>query len=238
MKRFISVVICAHNEEKGIAKCIEGVKNQTYPKVKYEIIVVDNASSDKTAEVAKDLGARVVFEKNKGIAYARQKGAESARGEVITFTDADTLVPKNWLEKIANAFEKDEKLVGFGGTYKITSGSFISKFFINNGMYYLYLLGRLATGGWVLIGPNMAFRKSAFEKTKGFDTSVMQGEDIDISQKLQKIGKVKLENKFFVYQSGRRFEKGFIKGLLSYGLSWPMKVFFHKDSNKQLKDFR
>ena len=238
MKTFISVVICAHNEEKGIAKCIEGVKNQTYPKDNYEIIVVDNASSDKTAEVAKDLGVRVVFEKNKGIAYARQRGAESAKGDIVAFTDADTLVPKNWLEKIADAFEKDEKLVGFGGTYKINTGTFISKFFINNGMYYFYFLGRLFTGAWVLIGPNMAFRKSAFEKTKGFDTSISQGEDTDVSQKLQKLGKVRLENNFFVYQSGRRFDQGLIKGLLSYGINWPMKVFFHKDSNKQLEDFR
>jgi len=234
----ISVVICAHNEEKGIAKCIEGVKNQTYPKENYEIIVVDNASDDKTAEVAKLSGAQVVSEPNKGIAHARQKGSVSANGGIIAFTDADTQVPKDWLERLTKPFEKDENLVAFGGMYRITTGSPLTKLFINHGMYYLYLLARIITGGWILIGPNMAYRKWAFEKTGGFNTSLSQGEDTDISQKLQKIGKVKVVNSFYVYQSGRRFERGLIKGLMSYGPNWPMKVFFHKDTSKKLEDFR
>lgn len=234
----ISVVICAYNEEKGISKCIENLKNLDFPKENYEIVVVDNASTDKTSEIAKSLGARVVLEKEKGIAHARQKGSEEARGEIIAFTDADTIVPKNWLKTIAEAFAKDEKLVGFGGTYRINSGSFLSRFVMNNGMYPLYLFGKIVTGGWILIGPNMAYRKWAFEKTGGFNTSLPQGEDTDISQKLQKFGKVKLINGFYVYQGGRRFEKGLVKGLLSYGFNWPMKVFFHKDTAKPLKDFR
>lgn len=235
---FVSVVICAYNEEKGITNCIAAVKNQTYPKKRYEIVVVDNASTDKTAEVARLSGARVVIEKHKGIAYARQKGSLSAKGEIIAFTDADTLVPKNWLESLIGPFEKDENLVAFGGTYRITTGSPLAKFVINHGMYYLYLFARIITGGWILIGPNMAYRKKAFEKTGGFDTGLLQGEDTDISQKLKKIGKVRLSNDFYVYQSARRFEKGLIKGLISYGLNWPMKVFFHKDTTKKLKDFR
>jgi len=109
---------------------------------------------------------------------------------------------------------------------------------MNYGTYPLYLFARIITGGWILIGPNMAYRKWAFEKTGGFDTSLSQGEDTDISQKLQKIGKVKLINGFYVYQGGRRFEQGLIKGLMSYGINWPMKVFFHKNTSKKLQDFR
>jgi len=234
----ITVVICAYNEEKGIAKCIETLQHLDFPKTDYEIVVVDNASTDKTAEIAASLGARVVFEKEKGIAHARQKGSVEAKGDIIAFTDADTQVPKNWLKTIAGAFEKDEKLVGFGGIYRINSGSLLSRLVMNYGTYPLYLFARIITGGWILIGPNMAYRKWAFEKTGGFDTSLSQGEDTDISQKLQKIGKVKLINGFYVYQGGRRFEQGLIKGLMSYGINWPMKVFFHKNTSKKLQDFR
>lgn len=234
----ISVVVCAYNEEKGIAECINAIKKQSLAGGDYEILVVDNASTDKTAEIARGLGARVVSEPHKGIAHARERGSEEAKGEIIVFTDADTKVPDNWLTTIAGAFKKDEKLVGFGGTYKITTGTFLSRLVMNSTMYPLYLLGKIITGGWVLIGPNMAYRKWAFDKTGGYDTSLSQGEDIDISQKLQKLGKVKLVNNFYVYQTGRRFEKGLIPGLRSYGISWPMKVFFHKDTTKKLQDFR
>ena len=238
MKPYISVVICAHNEEKRLLESLNTVKDQDFPKEKYEIVVVDNASTDNTAEIAKAAGARVVEEKQKGIAFARQKGSEEALGEIIVFTDADTKVPKHWLKTIADAYEKDEKLIGFGGTYKINTGTKASQFFINNGMYYLYFLARIITGGWMLIGPNMSYKKWAFEKTGGFNTKLSQGEDTDISEKLQKFGKVKLINHFYVFQSGRRFEQGLIKGLLSYGISWPMKVLFNKDVSKELKDFR
>ncbi len=234
----ISVVICAYNEEKRIGKSIEAIQEQDFPKEDFEIVVVNNASTDQTAELAKSYGVRVVYEKEKGIAHARQKGSEEARGEIIAFTDADTHVPNHWLKTIAQAFQKDEKLVGFGGVFRINSGSFMSRLVINHGEYPLYLLAKIITGKWLLVGNNMAYKKSAFEKTGGYNTNLSQGEDTDISQKLNKVGKVKLINNFYVYQSGRRFEQGLIRGLASYGWNWPLKVFFNIDTAKRLPDFR
>ena len=88
-KRYtVSVVIPCHNEEKGI--------RQTYkmiPKFVDEVVVVDNLSTDKTAKIAKSLGARVVFEKNKGYGFAMKRGIEEAKEDIVITIDGDGTYP-------------------------------------------------------------------------------------------------------------------------------------------------
>ncbi len=230
----ISIVIPAYNEEKYIENVLKSIKKQTYKN--YEVIVVDNNSTDNTAQIAKKYGAKVVKEKKKGSAAARQAGFSEAKGEIIASTDSDAIVPENWLEKFIKEFEKDPSLVAVGGVYRIYSGPFFARLAMQYGMYPVYAFGKLFSG-WVLIGPNFAVKREAFNKTSGFSTNIPQGEDIDIALKLQKIGKVLLKPDY-VYSSGRRFEKGLIKGLQTYGFYWPLKVIFKKDSYYEFKDFR
>jgi len=103
----ISVVVPAYNEEKNIGQCLTALKNQDYPSKNYEIIVVDNNSTDKTAQIANEMGVRVVPEEKQGYVFALRKGCSQAKGEIITITDADALVPKDWLKKIYQAFQKN-----------------------------------------------------------------------------------------------------------------------------------
>lgn len=109
-----SVVIPAYNEENLLPRCLESLKQQKFPKDKFEIIVVDNNSKDKTARLAKKFGAKVLFESKKGIAYARQKGAQNAKGDVIVSVDADCELPPDFLKKIAKRFS-DKNVVGLCG---------------------------------------------------------------------------------------------------------------------------
>lgn len=99
----VSVVIPARNEEKYIGKCLQSLLEQE--EKADEIIVVDNNSSDKTAEIAKSYGARVIKEKTQGITYARTLGFNSAKFEIIARVDADTTVPKDWILRIKKDFE-------------------------------------------------------------------------------------------------------------------------------------
>ena len=78
---FISVVVPALNEEKYIGHCLSSLRAQHYPRELYEIIVVDNASTDRTAEIARRFGLKVVFEPQRGVGRARHRGAQEARGE-------------------------------------------------------------------------------------------------------------------------------------------------------------
>jgi len=206
----ISLVIPAFNEEKNLPRLFETIKNQDF-KGTFEIIVVDNNSTDKTAQVAKKLGALVVKEKVQGIGPAKNRGCLEAKGEIIAICDADNLLPPSWLSTIWKSLSRSKKIVG------VTGPIFISEIpkFISYTLKFLYFAFlKLAQR---LEGCNMAFRKDAFLKVGGFTEGIKFGEHIDISEKLKKVGKIFVNHKLFVYFSPRRYQKqGWIKGLFPY----------------------
>ncbi|ACX72063.1 glycosyl transferase family 2 [Methanocaldococcus vulcanius M7] len=105
----VSIVIPAYNEEKAIGKTLELIKN-TIEKIKgydFEIIVVDNNSSDSTGKIAKSLGAKVVFERNKGYGNAYKKGLKEAGGDIIITGDADGTYPFEDIPKFLQIIEKN-----------------------------------------------------------------------------------------------------------------------------------
>jgi 1,2-diacylglycerol 3-alpha-glucosyltransferase len=222
----ITVVIPAYNEEDFIKITLSSIVDQTYKN--FELIVVDNNSTDKTGEIAKSFGARVIVEKKKGVAWARQAGFMAAQGSFIVTTDADTVVASDWVEKMAQGFS-DEKIVGFGGLNRLYSGPVGSRAATRYLATAFWVIDRIASHGWNLLGSNFGVRKSAFEKINGFNTSLTLGEDVDLSQRLKDVGKVKLDPTLLVYSSGRRFRNGLILGVITYAPSWFMRVVFKKD---------
>jgi len=231
-KILISVVIPAFNEEKFLPSCLESLRNQDFKN--FEIIVVDNNSTDKTAKIAKKFGVKVIKEKRQGVAFARQRGFFEAKGKIVATTDADTILPKNWLSKIFEEFEKDKDLVAFGGSCIFYSGPISAKLASRFLLYPYLLLDKFFSGGWNLMGCNMAIKKDAFLKVGGFDTSLKLNEDIEISYRLRKIGKVILDPKFKVKTSGRRYRHGLIFGLINYAPSTLCRWIFKKFDKFQL----
>jgi glycosyltransferase involved in cell wall biosynthesis len=222
----ISVVIPAFNEEKFLPKCLESLKNQDFKD--FEMIVVDNNSTDKTVEIAKKFGAIVFSEKNQGVAFARQKGFLKARGKIIASTDADTILSQNWLSRIFEEFQRDESLLAFGGSCILYSGPFSAKLAARYFFPFLLRLDKIFSGGWNLMGSNFAVRKSAFLKIGGFNTNLKLNEDIEISHRLRKVGKVILDPNFKVKTSGRRYRHGLIFGLINYAPSTIFRFLFKK----------
>lgn len=104
----VSIIIPAFNEEKYLPKLITSIKHQTYRDI--EIIVVDNLSTDKTASVAREMGAVVITVAEKNLPFVRNKGAEKARGEILFFIDADSLIENSYVERLVNALSDKIKL--------------------------------------------------------------------------------------------------------------------------------
>ena len=100
----ISVIIPTYNEEKAIAHTLAHIGNQTIPRSNYEIIVVDGGSRDRTREIASKYADQVIMQKSKAVGGARNDGVESATGRVVVHTDADVVVPRDWLKNILSLF--------------------------------------------------------------------------------------------------------------------------------------
>jgi len=226
----ISLIIPAFNEEKNLPRLFKTIKNQDF-KGNFEIIVVDNNSTDKTAQIAKRLGARVVKEKIQGIGPAKNRGCLEARGKILAICDADNLLPPHWLSTIWKSFSQSKEIVGVSGSVFISEIpkpiSYILWFLY---LAFLKLIKRLE-------GCNMAFRKDAFLKVGGFTKGVKFGENIDISEKLKKVGKIVISSKLFVYFSPRRYQKqGWIKGTLPY-LKYEIKFLLTKNTKVLKKTY-
>jgi glycosyltransferase involved in cell wall biosynthesis len=103
----ISIIIPAYNEEKLIGLCLSSLQNQNFNKRYYEIIVINNASTDNTAQIVQNFEVRLIDEPKKGVTFAIKRGFMEAKGKIIAITEADTLVPPDWLSKIYKAFQKN-----------------------------------------------------------------------------------------------------------------------------------
>ena len=202
----ISVIIPAWNEEKLLPDCLESLKNQTLPKEKFEVVVVDNNSTDKTREIAESYGSRIIGCQVQGVAAARVAGSEGAYGEIIAGTDADTQVAPEWLETIASHFEKDPDLLGLTGPTYFKEANFFSK---NLSFFAFDVFQRLnfAIRKPTFSGFNYAVRVDAYREIGGINPELESAEDIDLSFRLAKKGKVEYVSDVVVYTSARRIKK-------------------------------
>jgi glycosyltransferase involved in cell wall biosynthesis len=119
----IAAVICAHNEAHFLPDVIASLVGQTLPADAYSIVVIDNASTDATARVLKDLsgtpGLQTVHEAQPGLALARNRGLDATTADLIAFIDADAIAAPNWLERIANTFASFPRAGVVGGPVEV-----------------------------------------------------------------------------------------------------------------------
>lgn len=223
----VSIVIPAYNEEKWIGKTLEAVAKQDYPD--FEVIVVDNASVDKTSEIVKqyadkDSRIKLVHEPKKGLLNAREAGRVAAGGDIIAQLDADCLPKPDWITKAISYFTPE--IVVVTGPYHFYDASGIVGFLINSGQRFLYepagYIAQKLNRGTLMVGGNSFIRASALKKIGGYDTSIdFYSEDTDTGTRLFRIGKVVFKNAIIVDSSARRFN--------AFGL--------HKLNNRYIKAF-
>ena len=188
-----SVIIPAYNEEAYLPKTIESLRKSIIASKlikNAEIIVVDNCSSDRTAEIGENLGATVVSEPIRQISRARNAGARHAKGDILFFIDADTSIE---VEHLTVACEEILKEKAYGGGALIQFDDHQDKFF----------LGVLIPAFWNLVsktfrmaaGSFLFCRKEDFDKIKGFPETMYAGEELAFVRKLKKLNR-KSDQKF------------------------------------------
>ena len=239
----ISIVIPAYNEEHLLRSCLNALKNQDF-KGTYEVIVADNNSTDNTKSIVEKFDVKYLLEKNKGVACARERGFREARGKIIASTDADTIVPKNWLTKIATNFDRDQKIVAITGPIDFFGQTKKRLMILNVFAPITRFIGKVASKNSLLRGANFAIKKDVFEKIGGFDSRLVVGEDVDLGIHAREFGTIFDDKNLRVKTSARKFEfessnvKGF-KGLLkTYLVNFWWLMIFKKPMVNELKDVR
>lgn len=187
MNTRISLVIPVHNEEKQLADCLRAVAAQRQKP--YEVIVVDNNSTDRTVQIAKRFKfVRVVTAKRQGVVHARDRGFNVARGDIIGRIDADTRLPSDWTTQVAQIFE-DTSIDAVSGAmhyYDVPYPRFFSRF----DLMIRRRTARLMADEVFLQGANMAVRRSAWRACRN-DMCRVGGlhEDFDLAIHLSQAGR-------------------------------------------------
>lgn len=179
----VSVVVCAYNADRTMRACLESLTRLKY--VNYEVVIVDDGSRDRTAEIAMEFPQfRLIRQSNRGLSIARNVGLHAARGEIIAYTDSDCVVDPDWLTLMVRTMT-ESGLDGCGGPNYAPheDGRVEACVAVSPGAPCEVLFA--VDHAEHLAGCNMAFRKAALTAIDGFDPQfTTAGDDVDICWRL------------------------------------------------------
>jgi len=226
----ISVIVCTYNgSHKWLAECFRHLKKIDYPN--YEVIVVDDGSTDRFTDCARDYGFRLIRTPNLGLGNARNTGLSAATGEIVAYIDDDAYPDPDWLKYVAATFLHTD-FVGVGGPNLPPCGDgWVAECVANSpgGPIHVMLTDRQAEH---IPGCNMAYRKSALLEIGGFDERFrVAGDDVDVCWSLQKRNwKLGFSPAAVVWHHRRNSVRTYLKQQRGYGRAeallekkWPEK---------------
>ncbi|MCJ7632938.1 glycosyltransferase family 2 protein [Candidatus Bathyarchaeota archaeon] len=189
----ISIVICTYNRKNLLRMCLNSIYAQDYPESNFEVIVVDGGSTDGTKELCKEFPKiRFITESRFGLAYARNLGAELARGSIVAYTDDDCIVDKLWLRNLIAGFQFSENVMGAGGPVYPLHPEIIPEKILVKAALGLYDEGQEVKPIQGIITSNSAFKTEIFKFIRFDETLgvtrrgklILCGEDTDFCQTL------------------------------------------------------
>lgn len=235
----ISLIIPAYNEEQYIGPCLESVLKHASGTFK-EIVVVDNASTDRTFEIASQYdGVRVIREARKGLTHARQVGLESTTSALVAYIDADCRMDNQWFATAESHFAKYPHTVSLTGPVWYYDGARALQWLVI-ALEWVSLPIAYHLAGYLVIGGNFIAQRAALEQIGGFDRDIaFFGEDADIARRLSAVGPTYLRMHFAIATSMRRFQHdGVIRTALNYTFNFISHVFFKKSFTESYTDHR
>lgn len=212
----VSIIVITRNEERNISECLQSLLSIEYPKSHYEIIVVDS-SDDRTPDLVKQFPVRLIRLKERGFGVARNTGISYARFDLVAFTDADCIVPKDWIRKLAIRFDSGVGGVG-GNAFPPPASPYLGKCIACLGFPAGGALGldeiyhRIGKNLEAIGTCNAIFRRDILIMVGGFDDNLRYGgEDQDIGHKIREKGFcLTYEKDSFVYHRTRSSLREFL----------------------------
>ena len=199
-----SIIVCTHNRAAYLKKNLPHLDALEYPRSEYEIIVVDNASTDDTPAVVKEVGCGIIyiFEQTPGLSHARNRGIESAKGELVAFIDDDAWPDQDWLQQLEKGFV-DKKVACVGGKVlpdweagRVSWPDWVHPLLV--AQYSITGYGeieRSTTYPNIPAGTNIAFRKCVLSSIGGFrpdlgrlGSCLISGEEGEMCLRVQQAG--------------------------------------------------
>lgn len=191
-----SVIIPAKNEERNIGRCLESLLAVTWDQADYEILLIDNGSSDRTLEIARALGVRCFLRPNDTIAGLRNFGARQARGRILAFLDADCTVDASWLREASRYIERVD-VVGFGSPPIVPAEST----WVQRAWFQVRRKKGIGQTDW-LESMNLFVRREAFDQLRGFKDVLVTCEDYDLSLRLGQKGQLVADERIIAVHHG------------------------------------
>jgi FkbM family methyltransferase len=211
---FVSVVVVTFNRSNRITPCMKSLTRQSYPKDRCEVIVVDDGSTDNTAQIVRAQGVRVIrHEANQGISAARNTGLAAAKGEIVAYIDDDAVADPHWLEYLVQPFDSSEVTASGGKVFAYKTEYIAERYLsaVGSGNPAPFEFGKSKNPLWrfsiylkdmflpisiatkktevqAVFGCNCAYRTSALRAVGGFDETLLADEDTEISTRLRNGG--------------------------------------------------
>jgi len=242
----LSFVIPAYNEEFYLAACIDSILAQTrgFEDIT-EIIVVNNASTDGTRDVAlRYPGVKLVDEPRKGLTYARQAGFLASSGALVANVDSDSRLTPGWVDRVLAAFRSNSSLAALSGPlvyYDLLprQRALVHIFYLTAWMTYACNRYILRVGSMVQ-GGNFVVSRAALERIGGFNLAItFYGEDTDIARRLHDVGDVLFTFDLKMFSSARRLKR---EGMLTmagrYSINYLWTTFFKRPYTHEHIDIR
>lgn len=235
-----SVVIPAFNAQKTLARCLKALERQTVSSDEFEVILVDDGSTDQTARIALEFKSVMLLkQQNAGPARARNRGAQKARAPIVVFLDSDCVAKKNWLLEMLKPFE-DPAIVGVQGRYENPLPDAVARFVqFEIEKRYENLQSSMKKNGSIdfVSTYSAAYRKKIFLENGGFDEGfrTASGEDTDLSFRLAEKGhKLVFASKAIVehYHPTNMWKYWKTKFFRAY---WRVRI-YRKNPKKMVKD--
>lgn len=229
-KTKISIIIPTYNRAEKLKRCLKSILSLRYRSDWYEIIIVDDASTDRTKGVIKEFSdwykniSLISNKKNRGPASSRNKGVKNSKGEIIVFIDDDCIPQKGWFKEIEKSHKRYKHELAIGGkTESLDKTKNISIFRDFQRKYCMKRNSIHKKHLYYLPTDNISYKREVFKKVGYFNESLRYSEDIEFNMRLSKINKpVKYNKDMIVYHEHEKTIRDFIKRSYQYGRYIPL----------------